>query len=360
MNSARVKALYSRNKALWLAIVTSLILHVLLLANFTFTLPSLDDTRQSLVMRLEPMPEVKETQLEQKPPVSPPPEINVAEPEPAPASSEVTDNPEPTVVAENADNIKLSNPDVQRAEVAPVSPSNQAPVEPDNPIDNKVQEAKPAVYQHVETEFDVYSGGDKSPAGKSSISFHIDKNGEYQLKSMTEAKGLASLFFKPLIQTSEGMVTPDGLRPNHYLYQYGDDKVQRADFAWSDKVVILSSNKGERIETIAQGTQDLLSFMYQFMFNPPLDTTEITMTNGKSLRSYTYTFEGEEVVHTPLGDLKTIHLLKSSDGEEKTELWLAIDYQHLPVKIRKTEKNGNVIEQMISTMRTERLEAQEH
>jgi hypothetical protein len=47
-----------------------------------------------------------------------------------------------------------------------------------------------------------------------------------------------------------------------------------------------------------------------------------------------------------LGELKTIHLLKGSTDEDKTEIWLATDYQYLPVKIRKTEKDGTVIEQV--------------
>ena len=37
-----------------------------------------------------------------------------------------------------------------------------------------------------------------------------------------------------------------------------------------------------------------------------------------------------------------------SDAEDKTELWLAIDYQYVPVKIRKIEKNGDVVE-MVAT-----------
>jgi len=47
-----------------------------------------------------------------------------------------------------------------------------------------------------------------------------------------------------------------------------------------------------------------------------------------------------------------VHLLKSSGDEEKTEVWLASDYQYLPVRIRKTEKDGTVIEQIAADIQT--------
>ena len=46
---------------------------------------------------------------------------------------------------------------------------------------------------------------------------------------------------------------------------------------------------------------------------------------------------------TKLGELKATHLV--SNDKVKTDLWLAVDYQFLPVKIRKTINDGSYIEQ---------------
>ncbi len=93
--------------------------------------------------------------------------------------------------------------------------------------------------------------------------------------------------------------------------------------------------------------------MYQFMFTPPLESNAINITNGKTLRNYNYHFEGEEIIYSKFGALNAIHLIKSSaNNEEKTELWLATDYKNLPIKIRKTEKNGSIIEQVITQINT--------
>jgi hypothetical protein len=113
----------------------------------------------------------------------------------------------------------------------------------------------------------------------------------------------------------------------------------------------LRTEKSEKTEKLETGTQDLLSFMYQFMFTPPLASNAINITNGKTLRNYNYRFEGEEIIYSKIGALNAIHLIKASaNNEEKTELWLASDYKNLPIKIRKTEKNGSVIEQVITSI----------
>ena len=83
---------------------------------------------------------------------------------------------------------------------------------------------------------------------------------------------------------------------------------------------------------------------------------QLNITNGRKLGLYDYTFEGEEVIQSKMGNLKTFHLLRSTEeGEKKTELWLALDYQHVPVKIRETNGEGKIYELMITSLDT-RLE----
>jgi len=90
------------------------------------------------------------------------------------------------------------------------------------------------------------------------------------------------------------------------------------------------------------------------MFEPPLVKVRLAVTNGKKLSQYTYSFEGESTLSTKIGDMRTLHIAKSSgEGEEKTELWLAPDYHYLPVKIRKTEKDGKLYEQIVTRLSTE-------
>jgi hypothetical protein len=177
----------------------------------------------------------------------------------------------------------------------------------------------------------------------------MQPGGSYILKSEAEAKGLLALFLGRLKQQSEGAVTDQGLKPYRYSYQYGksEDKLQRADFDWRAGKLTLQYDKKTKVQPLTEGTQDLLSFMYQFMFVPPLAQMELSITNGKKLDSYRYAFEGEETLSTKMGDLHTLHISRTrGDSDDKTELWLATDYYNLPVKVRQTEKDGGVIEQI--------------
>lgn len=270
----------------------------------------------------------------------------------------------------------LKPPAPVEPEAAPVLPpaNNSVPTIMETPVEVPLVEAPPQVeaeedivinpnaYKYVETIFDVRTEldakPDASPAGKASMVYELLPNGEqYQIKSLVQAKGLLALFMPDLLQTSAGFLTNKGLQPKHYLYQFGDkkNKTYSADFDWEAKKLQLHSEKGTNTLQLLDGTQDLVSFMYQFMFVPPLQSMKLTLTNGKKLGVYDYGFEGEVTLNTKLGELNTLHLIRRADeGDEKTELWLALDYQYVPVKIRKTEKDGKVYELLVTSLRTQK------
>jgi len=208
-----------------------------------------------------------------------------------------------------------------------------------------LEEPLPIPYQTVETLFDVYvdpeSKSNRATVGNAVVNFSMD-NKAYQLKSEIKPHGLATLFIPDLLQTSVGKVDEKGLKPTHYLYKFGDkkSKTYMAEFDWDQQRLIMNTGKGEQVAPLSAGTQDLLSFMYQFMFSPPLNQMEVTVTTGKRLNTYYYGFEGEEIIQTKIGAINTVHILRSDFGrDEKTELWLAVEYRYLPVKIKKTEKD---------------------
>ena len=318
-----LKLHFSQNKMLLLAVIASLILHLLLFTNISFYLPDIDLERQILDMRLVNLQPAKKTDTVIKNSIPSPPTQPLKQETPSlPVSKDATIEPQSNI---------QDSPVTTEQEPVETAPSqateSTAPTSEEN-LDTTTPKSK--IYNYVETEFEVRRGNDISAAGITVITFNRLNESAYSITSTTEAKGLASLIFDKLRQNSEGTITESGLRPSRYLYQYGNDdrKAQIATFAWSDGIVEMRNAKGIKEENIAEGTQDFLSFMYQFMFVPPLENTQITMTNGKNLRTYTYSFQGEELIQTKFKAINTIHLLKQGDEEEKTELWLAIDYRY--------------------------------
>jgi len=191
--------------------------------------------------------------------------------------------------------------------------------------------------------------------GVAEIRYDAMPNGTYTISSIMEPSFIASLIVKSnLEQKSQGTVSESGLKPSYYEYKFAK-KAYSANFDWDNQKINMHTGKREKQAKISEGAQDLLSFMFQFMFVPPLEEISVSMTNGRKFKTYDYQFEGEESIKTKYGELQTIHITNErSDTPEKTELWLAIDYRNIPVKIRKTDKEGIAIEQVITNLVLER------
>lgn len=345
-------------KRLALALCVSVALHTLLFGGFDFSLPNLKEEMHVIEARIQ-MPKAVAKQVE----ITIPQETIAPEPPPKPAKEakpEVEPAPEalPEPIVENTASVV--------AEVVPIPPPVTSEPEPTRlgPEPDKDPQSVDTglvinenAYQYIETDFDVRTKIDGSAVGKAKITYNLLDNSRYQLKWLTEGRGLAALLFPDLLQTSEGLLIRTGLQPSQYLYQFGNksDKTRTANFDWLNKIITLQTAKSTQTADLGEGTQDMLSFMYQFMFVAPLQTMQIPITTGKKLAIYDYSFEGEVNIISTLGELKTIHIVHSGgESDEKTELWLAIDYQYVPVKIRKIEKNGDVVEMLVTRINTNR------
>jgi hypothetical protein len=195
-------------------------------------------------------------------------------------------------------------------------------------------EKKEIQYKKVVIDYDVRRSLDGSPVGAARTMYFLGENNQYSIKNEVEAKGFVSLFYwNKLVQTSDGIVTPEGLKPKNYHYQFGSKIDNYAIFDWESKKIITTiSGKTSEFDML-EGSQDMLSFMYQFMFEPPLTKMKIFITNGKNYKPYDYSYIGEEIIETEMDKILTMHIAKFNyNNEERIDLWLAKDYRYLPVK----------------------------
>jgi len=208
-------------------------------------------------------------------------------------------------------------------------------------------EKKEIQYKKVVIDYDVRRSVDGSPVGAARTTYFLEENNQYSIKNEVEAKGFVSLFYwNKLQQTSDGILTPEGLKPKNYHYQFGSKIDNFAVFDWDAKKIITTTNGKINEFDMLEGSQDMLSFMYQFMFEPPLAKMKIYITNGKNYKPYDYSYIGEEVIETDVDKILTLHIAKFNyNNEERIDLWLAKDYKYLPIKIRKTEKDGSILDQ---------------
>lgn len=348
------------NKRLGLALGISALIHFFLVGQFYLALPMPKQELHTIEARLQmPKVVVKATEVPKPEAVIKPESAPVEKPKPTIKSKlEEVVVPEETV-AQPPDHIAETVPEIAPKVEPPTPAENTDPIP--TPADAQPVDVGLVInenaYQYVETDFDVRTEIDGSAKGKASITFDLQENKQYQLKWLTQGKGAYAIFLPDLLQTSNGVLTKTGLQPSHYLYQFGDkvDKTYSANFDWPNKKVTLQSAKETKTVDLPDESQDLLSFMYQFMYVAPLQRMQISITNGKKITTYDYSFEGEENVAGTIGELKTVHIRHVRDEvDEKTELWLAIDYQYVPVKIRQTKKDGKVYELMATRINTTR------
>ena len=302
---------------LW-AILLSVLLHILLLGGWSFVLPNFESSSHLIEAELLPPPVKK---------------------------------PLPSAKKAHKPARHLADPhEIRRESIKPnTSLQAEAPQvteplwrEEDRPAYEEMPRLPPPSF--VDMDFDV-KRVNSFGSGRAHYRYQADPQGRYSLRSEMEAVGLASIAFAgKRIETSIGKIMEQGLQPEAYRVEVTGkpDKLQAANFDWVNYKLTLKNAKTEVVEELPEGTQDFLSFMYQFMFVPPLERMEWPLTNGKMVRVYNYQFISEEVIATKFGQINTYHIAKSSgDAEEKTDVWLAEDYRFIPIKILKIAKDGS-------------------
>ncbi len=218
-------------------------------------------------------------------------------------------------------------------------------------------EKKEIQYKKVVIDYDVRRSLDSSPVGAAKTTYLLEQDNHYSIRNEVEAKGFVSLFYwNKVVQTSDGLITPDGLRPINYHYQFGSKIDNLAVFDWESKKIIITVNGNKSEIEMQEGSQDMLSVMYQFMFEPPLTKMKLYVTNGKNYKPYDYAYVGDEILETDVDKIETMHIAKFNyTNEERIDLWLAKDYRFIPVKIRKTEKDGSILDQSAKKIEIESL-----
>ncbi len=192
------------------------------------------------------------------------------------------------------------------------------------------------------------------PFGEARETFRRE-DGQYRIESVTSAVGIFALFTRGKIRlVSAGEVTAAGLRPLHFEHHRGDDPARRivADFDWGGRAVTHRYDGKSETAALPSGTQDRISLLYQFMFEPPRGAgVELAMSNGRQISHYLYQVAGEETIDTPAGRFETVHLSRRENGRrDGVEVWLAKARHYFPVRIVVDEKDGGALEQELTSL----------
>ena len=158
----------------------------------------------------------------------------------------------------------------------------------------------------------------------------------YKLSETWKGRGVFALRGEAN-RSSQGAVAADGLRPQKFEDKRSGRDTQHAEFDPAAKTATLQR-------------QDRLSFIWTFAFSPPTGPVTVSVADGKGTTSYTYEPAGRERVKTPAGEFNALKLVKRRDkpDDRVTEIWLAAERNHLPVRVLVVDKDGTRLDTLAS------------
>ena len=315
---------------------------------------------------IAPPPPAVETPAPPPAAVPPPPPVRVARPAPpkrpraiTPPAEAAPQPPPPVMTAETSQDTTPAEPTVEPS--APQVPEGTAsapeipaapPTGGSDPLSAQLSAGatQPLVVPgSVRLAFDVT--GQRGPQPMSGVFGELvwlQNGAEYNARL-----SLKMLFRTFLSQTSTGRVDGGGIAPTRYSEKR---KTEVASHLERDRGQVIFSNNAPTVPLLA-GAQDRLSVVMQLGALLAGDPQRFPQGSRISMQTvgprdadvWAFNVEGEELVHVPAGDFMARKLTRSPRREfdHKLELWLASEIGYLPVRIRQTEADGDIIDMQL-------------
>lgn len=172
-----------------------------------------------------------------------------------------------------------------------------------------------------------------------------------------------ALFFTLLSFRSHGTLGDTGLAPETYSEKPIRKKERQVYFQWQDKELRFSET--DKKMPLSGGEQDRASIVWQLSaigrgdparFYPGaiIDIFVVGIKEGELWRLQVI---GQETLSTGEGELTTWHVVrqpKPGSYEQRIDIWLALEKEWYPARIRYTEPNEDFLEMNLSGIATSR------
>lgn len=215
------------------------------------------------------------------------------------------------------------------------------------PVTEIIAPAHPLPKQ-AQLRFAIYKGKDFR-VGEARLRFELDEHQHYRINVSANTTGIVSLFKKfDLLQTSSGTLGTQGLHSevfNETRTSSGTPENYSATFNWFAQTLSFADHSSV---ALPDDSQDIISFMFQFSQIAWNDPLVMHISNGRKLERYEIHIGAEETIDTNMGKLRAIPFRQHhADNEDGLDIWLAVEYRLLPIKIRKTDRQGNIDSEMV-------------
>jgi len=176
----------------------------------------------------------------------------------------------------------------------------------------------------------------------------------YVISGTAQAEGFFTLFLEgSIVQESTGTVTESGLRPERFVERKPQGPEESLAFDWPNRKVEFNRNGEKKPGELADNSVDWLSMIFQLAHEPPQgETLSMKVYTQRKLYSFELKVLGVEEIEIPIGRVKALHLRHTAkDANEQVDVWLGLDQNYLPVKMRyPVARNRFMVEQAATSI----------
>jgi hypothetical protein len=279
------------------------------------------------------------------------PILREANPEPAPGGT-IARAEIPVAEAAGPEDGNGSKVPVSAAAPDETAPPAEASTPPATPL--RAERPMPA---QGSIHYDLFYGANRFLVGRSELSWTL-ADGRYRLATTGKTIGVAAFFYPFGVSSgSEGRITPAGFQPDRFQVDRTNRKGEkqfRVEFDWDAGVARFTGTEGSREVALRPASLDLLSLICQLsVVKLEPGPIQLNLTNGRKLDTYEVEVGQQELVDTPMGGLRALYVKQlRKSGDEGIEVWLAVDFAYLPVRLRFTDRKGSIAgEQLVTDIR---------
>ena len=165
--------------------------------------------------------------------------------------------------------------------------------------------------------------------------------GLYEFRSVSRVRGLYRLFVPRPVEELSVFVLEDGrIRPLSYSLRDGTRRDRNSfsvEFDWEGGHAAITAGEARLEPRLLPGILDRGSLQAALMLlGDDFATEQVTLLDAEGPETHELRADGEEILDTPLGELRTRKLIQQRLGSSRrTLIWLAPDLRGLPVRIER-------------------------
>jgi hypothetical protein len=176
--------------------------------------------------------------------------------------------------------------------------------------------------------YDVLYGDGQFRVGRAEQRWHAE-SGRYELQT-----DLVPVLGPRIRYLSTGRLTDRGLVPESFAEYRGSDKTphSRADFDWAQMQVRYGKGGDLHSAPLERGAQDVNALAFQLAWLGDQARGTVQVTTGKKVGRYSFSSGGRMMV-TVNGQRTEVQPWRSTQGADRTEVWVAPQFSNLPVRV---------------------------